>query len=119
MVQGALWPGWVQLTNEHQVSAGDFAAMLNQTGIVPADRTEQFARALYYGFNGDFSTAMQLLAPQMEALVRYHFANAGEPTSTIDSADQTEVTRRWARRLSRRSLRACFGVHRQSVGQCH
>jgi hypothetical protein len=91
MVQGALWPGWVQLTNEHQISAGDFAAMLNQTGIVPADRTEQFARALYYGFNGDFSTAMQLLAPQMEALVRYHFANAGGPTSTIDSADQTEA----------------------------
>jgi hypothetical protein len=91
IVQGALWPGWVQLTNEHQLSLGDFAAMIKQTGIVPADRTEQFGRALYYGFNGDFSTAMQLLAPQMEALVRYHFANAGEPTSTIDQTDQTET----------------------------
>jgi hypothetical protein len=91
VVHGALWPGWVQLTNEHHVSASDFAAIINQTGIVPADRTAQFARALYYGFNGDFSTAVQLLAPQMEALVRHHFANAGESTSTIDPATQVET----------------------------
>lgn len=89
MVQGALWPGWVQLTSEHRLSVGDFLAMAQRTGIVPPDHIAQFARALYYGWDGDFSTAAQLLAPQMEALVRYHFANAGEPTSTIN-ADQTE-----------------------------
>lgn len=90
-VQGALWPGWVQLTNEHHLSVGDFGIIVGQSGIVPANRTGQFARALYYGFIGDFSTAMQLLAPQMEALVRYHLTNAGESTSTIDPTDHVET----------------------------
>lgn len=90
MSQAAIWPAFVQLTNEHHLSASDFAEIVGLTGLVPADRVVQFARALAYGFDGDFSTATQLLTPQLENLVRHHLANAGEQTSTI-SAQQTEA----------------------------
>lgn len=91
LVHGVLWPGWVQLTNEHRFSTFDLMVVVSRSGIVPADRCAQFTKALHYGFNGDFSTAMQLLAPQIEALVRQHLANAGEQTSTIDPATQVET----------------------------
>jgi hypothetical protein len=86
-----LYPAWVQLTNEHQMSVSDFAMIVSNTPIVPADHVFQFARALYYGFNGDFSSAMQLAAPQLESLVRLHLANAGVATSTIDHHTQVET----------------------------
>lgn len=81
MTQAVLFPAYVQLTNEHRLTLADFAIICGGSGLVPADRTLQYARALYYGYDFDFSTAAQLLTPQLENLVRHHFANAGIATS--------------------------------------
>lgn len=106
--QGAIWPAFVQLTNEHHLGVGDFAVMVRDTPIVPSDRTLQFARALSYGFNGDFSTAAQLLTPQLENLVRQHLANAGEATSTING-DQIEAEVGMSALMERASVTEVFG----------
>lgn len=106
--QGALWPAYVQLTNEHNLSLGDFAAVVRSSGIVPADRVMQYARGLYYGYNGDFSSASQLLTPQIENLVRYHLANAGEITSYITS-EQTEMELGISSLMDRESATEVFG----------
>ncbi len=106
--QGAIWPAFVQITNEHHLAASDFAEIVRRTGLVPPDRVVQFARALSYGFDGDFSTAIQLLAPQLENLVRYHLANAGEPTSTI-SPQQTETEIGLSSLMERESADEVFG----------
>jgi hypothetical protein len=106
--QGMLWPAFVQLTNEHHLGIGDFATIVRDTGLVPVDRTFQFARALYYGYNGDFSTATQLLTPQLENLVRHHLANAGEATSTI-TAERIESEVGISALMERASASEVFG----------
>jgi len=83
-VQALLAPAWLALTNEHTLSVADFLELTRGSSIIPADRERLYAQALYYGFNGDFATAAQLLTPQLEHLVRMHFRNAGQTTTTID-----------------------------------
>ncbi len=91
IARGVLWPAYVQLTSEHHLSILDFTVIVANTGLVPKDRINQFARALYYGFNGDFSTAMQLLVPQVENLVRAHMLDAGLNTTTIRNGVEEEI----------------------------
>ncbi|HEX4402729.1 MAG TPA: DUF4209 domain-containing protein [Galbitalea sp.] len=80
---GALWPAFQQITNQHHLGLSDFLVICAESGVVPVDRITQFARGLFYGYCGDFSSAMQLLVPQIENTVRNHLANAGDATSTV------------------------------------
>jgi hypothetical protein len=84
-VQGSLHPAWLAVSNEHRLSISDFFEISRQSSLVPADREALVARALFYGYDGDFMTAAQLLAPQMEHFVRLHLRNAGHSTTTVDS----------------------------------
>jgi hypothetical protein len=79
---GRLWPAFETLTNEHHLTIGDFIAVTAGSSTVPLDHVRQFARGLYYGYTGDFSTAAQLLTPQIEHFVRHHLQNGGVPTTT-------------------------------------
>ena len=90
-VQGALSPAWLALTNEHRLTMGDFWEITRGSSIVPADRERLIAQALYYGYDGDFITAAQLLAPQVENLVRLHLRNAGQQTSTLENGVEQEI----------------------------
>lgn len=83
LTTGMLFPAFAQITNEHHFSIEDFAQLVAGAAIVPRSRIRQFATALYYGYDGDFSTALQLLTPQIENLVRFHLNNAGVSTTTI------------------------------------
>jgi hypothetical protein len=64
--------------------------MANHSGLIPPGRERMVGRALYYGFHGDFLSAAQLLAPQVENLLRYHLANADERTSRIENSVEHE-----------------------------
>lgn len=83
-VQGALAPAWVALSNEHHFTLADFVRITRGSSIVPADRERLVAQALYYGYGGDFLTAAQLLASQLEHIVRLSVRNAGLPTTVMD-----------------------------------
>lgn len=80
---------WGQLSTDHRLHVGDFQALVAGSAIVPSTHEGVFARGLHYGYSGDFGTAVHLLVPAIEALVRLHLANAGERTSVI-GADGTE-----------------------------
>ncbi|MCJ1709416.1 DUF4209 domain-containing protein [Microbacterium sp. VKM Ac-2923] len=82
LAAGRLWPAFETLTNEHHLSIGDFIAITAGSSTVPLDHIRQFARGLYYGYTGDFSTAAQLLTLQIEHFVRHHLQNAGVFTTT-------------------------------------
>jgi uncharacterized protein YukE len=90
-VQGSLSPAWMALSNEHRLTTGDFLEITRGSSIVPADRERLIAQALYYGYNGDFITAAQLLAPQIEHIVRLHLRNAGQRTSTLENGIEQEI----------------------------
>jgi hypothetical protein len=76
---------WRQMTSEHRLSLRDFEAITKGSTVIPPGSAGLFARGLFHGYNGDFASAAHLLSPRIEALVRYHLANSGESTSTIDS----------------------------------
>jgi hypothetical protein len=91
LVQGLIWPAYVQLSNEHRLTADVFEMLVLETPLVPKERSGQFSKGLYYGYTGDFSTAMQLLVPQIENLVRHHLGNAGISTTHMDNGVELEV----------------------------
>jgi len=83
LVQGAIWPAYVQITNEHHLGMYPFEAIVNVSAFVPDEHTRLFAKALHLGYSGEFVAAVHLLAPQMEATIRAHLAEAGVQTSNV------------------------------------
>lgn len=91
LVVGRIIPMWQVMSSEHRLRVEDFHALTRHSPIVPSDRQHSIAAALAYGYNGDFLTAAQLLAPQVENIVRVHLANAGVRTRSHDKGVQNEI----------------------------
>lgn len=85
LVQGVLGPAFNQLSNEHRLTLRDFQNVALGSSIVPRDRALTVALGLMHGYNGDFTSAMYVLTPQVENLVRCALREAGVSTSTIDA----------------------------------
>ena len=85
IVQGNILPALEILHLEHRIREVDFLSIVKQSPIVPPGREVLFAKGLYSGYDHDYVTALHLLSPQIENLVRYHLKNAGAKTSTLDS----------------------------------
>lgn len=85
IVQGNVLPALEILHLEHRIREVDFLSIVKQSPIVPPGRELLFAKGLYSGYSHDYVTALHLLSPQIENLVRYHLKNAGAKTSTLDS----------------------------------
>jgi hypothetical protein len=85
VVQGQLWPALEVLWLEHRLLEGDFVELARQSPIVPNDRARLFGKALFDGYDRDFVSAIHILVPQMEHLVRFHLKQSGVKTTTLDS----------------------------------
>ena len=85
IVQGYVLPALEILHLEHRIREVDFLSIVKQSLIVPPGREVLLAKGLYSGYEQDYVTALHLLSPQIENLVRYHLKNAGAKTSTLDS----------------------------------
>jgi hypothetical protein len=84
VVQGDIWPALEVLLLEHRLRVADFVGLANQSPIVPKGRAGLFGKALFAGFDRDFVTALHLLIPQIEHLVRIHLKQAGAKTTNLD-----------------------------------
>lgn len=84
VVQGDIWPAHEVLLQEHRLREDDFIGLANQSSIVPPGRERLFGKALYAGFDRNFTVSMHLLAPQIENMVRFHLKNAGVKTTNLD-----------------------------------
>jgi hypothetical protein len=85
VVQGDILPALEVLLLEHRLRESDFVALASQSPIVPKGRERLFGKALFAGYDRDFVTAIHLLVPQIEHMVRYHLKQAGAQTSNYDS----------------------------------
>ena len=85
VVQGRILPALDVLHLEHRLCEADFVALARQSPIVPMGRELLFGKALFAGFNRDFITAIHLLVPQVEHMVRCLLKRAGEKTTHLDS----------------------------------
>ncbi|MRD47521.1 DUF4209 domain-containing protein [Caenimonas koreensis DSM 17982] len=84
VVQGQVVPAFQVLATEHKPLLGDFVALARNASIVPKDRASIVGKGLYLGLEGDFVTAVHILVPQLENLVRHHLKAAGAVTSHLD-----------------------------------
>ena len=83
VVQGRIWPALEVLLLEHRLREADFIHLAGQSPIVPVGRKFLFGKALYAGYDRDFITALHLLVPQIEHLVRFHLKQAGVKTTAL------------------------------------
>lgn len=83
VVQGDIWPALEELLLEHRMSEADFVQLARQSPIVPNGRERLIGKALFAGYDRDFVTALHLLVPQVENLVRYHLKQIGVKTTTL------------------------------------
>ena len=84
-VHGRIWPAQEILLLEHRLREADFVNLAKQSPIVPIGRELLFGKALFAGYDRDFVTALHILVPQIEHMVRYHLKQAGVQTTNIDS----------------------------------
>ena len=84
VVHGKILPARDALASEHRIREADFIELARRSPIVPMGRATLFGKALAHGFNLDFPSALHLLAPQIEHMVRFHLKVAGVTTSHLD-----------------------------------
>lgn len=85
-------PGLDILRNEHHLLQRDFETIVGASSIWPVEQTRLIALGLFHGYYGDFATAMHLLVPQVESMVRYQLNEAGISTTKIDTDSvETEI----------------------------
>ena len=85
VVRGRIWPALEMLLLEHRLREADFVVLARQAPIVPMGRELLFGKALFAGFDRNFITALHLLVPQIEHMVRFHLKQAGVKTTNLDN----------------------------------
>jgi hypothetical protein len=85
VVQGLVWPALQVLWLEHRIRESDFVTLAEQSPIVPIGRERLFGTSLFAGYEGNFGTAVHLLVPQVEHMVRSHLKAAGAKTTWLDA----------------------------------
>jgi hypothetical protein len=84
IVQGKIWPALEILRLEHRLRSEDFITIASRSPIVPTDRRRLMGRALFAGYDNDFVSALHILVPQIEHIVRWHLKAVGVRTTTLD-----------------------------------
>lgn len=69
-VKGCILPALNQIQEEHIFPKDFLVDLCKLSDIVPEKREILVANALYQGFEGDFRSAIHLLAPQVENMIR-------------------------------------------------
>ena len=83
-VRGCILPAQEILLREHRLREADFVNLASQSSIIPIGRERLFGKALFAGYDRDFVTALHILVPQIEHMVRYHLKRAGVQTTNLD-----------------------------------
>lgn len=83
VVQGDIWPAQEVLLLEHRLREANFTHLAKQSPIVPEGREGLFGKGLFAGYDRDFVTALHVLIPQIEHMVRVHLKRAGAKTTTL------------------------------------
>ncbi len=82
-------PALGQVLKEHTIGNQFILEMCNRSPLVPQETVNLVARAICLGFEYDFSTAIHIVAPQVEKIVRVLIKRHGGHTTTL-SVDGVE-----------------------------
>ena len=81
---GYILPALEAISLEHRISEGYFIQLARVSPIVPPGRDKLYGKALYHGYNRDFASALHLLTPQIEHMVRHHLKVRQVTTTSLD-----------------------------------
>jgi hypothetical protein len=85
VVQGQISPALEVLHVEHRLREVNFIEVASRSPIIPPGRERLFGKALFAGYDKDFVSALHLLVPQIEHMVRWHLKCREVKTTTLDS----------------------------------
>jgi hypothetical protein len=83
-VEGCILPALNQIQKGHLFPKEFLIQLCKLSAIVPEKREILVANALYQGFEGDFRSAIHLLAPQVENMIRQRLKQNGLVTTHTD-----------------------------------
>lgn len=89
-VRGVVLPALQVFTDEHNISFRELNEIVSKSTIFPNDRKGIITKGLMAGFEYDFITALHLLSPQIENMVRYQLRLANVKTSNIIDGIESE-----------------------------
>ena len=81
-VQGSIEPARREILLEHCITESSFHQLLQNNPIIPDGHEVIFAKGLNFGFHGDFISAIHILIPQLENLLRNALKEHGVETTT-------------------------------------
>jgi hypothetical protein len=84
LTQAVIHPALELLLLEHRFDLAFLAEICTDSPLVPPERGYLWARGLWHGLSRDFPSAIALLVPQVEQLVRHHFKTHGVFTLFVD-----------------------------------
>ena len=85
IAQGRILPALHLIKEEHDITEEYISDIVKNSPIIPSGRVPLVTKALLLGFQLDFATAIHLIAPQIENLVRLALKKSGVHTTTLDS----------------------------------
>lgn len=84
VVQFVIIPALQKVFEEHTIGNHFVFEICDSSPIVPKENVNLIARAISLGFEFDFATAVHLVSPQMEKIIRMLIKNRGGHTTNID-----------------------------------
>ena len=90
-VYGLLFPVLNTLKESYTITEQDIQGIVEKSPIIPKDRIKQWTKGLLAGFQLDFLSAIYLLAPQVEHIIRTYLKNNFDvDTMTTIDGEQSE-----------------------------
>lgn len=91
VVQALILPATETLTTEHRFDLSFMESVCRESSTVPTRHAGLWARGLWHGLNADFPSAVSLLVPQLEQMLRLRLKTEGVHTLYIgDQGVETE-----------------------------
>lgn len=89
-MDGFILPALEALRSEHSPQEARFVELAKLSSFVgPTGREQLVGKALHAGYNHDFTTALHILIPQFEYMVRFHLREMG--ADVVNQEDGIEV----------------------------
>lgn len=85
-----LYPAYKVIKSEHKGTVSEFKSLVDEAPLIPLGHKRVYAEALELGFEGRFTMASYVLAPEIENIVRGVLNQAGIITTSVQNGFQEE-----------------------------
>lgn len=113
VVTGRIIPAIDVITIEHRYDMAFMRRLCLDSPTVPPGHVDLWARGLWHGLNGDFPSAISVLLPQAEHLLRHHLKASGVNTLFVEPSTGVESEKGLNTLLRLDAARAFLGPNLQ------